>query len=93
MYLRMGDGYVTLTKEIQPRDLFVIRKVKVCSQAQTDGTGSVFGRRQQERITFESAIMAKSWRFDFDAKNRLQLIQNLMAHEGSAKCFKYLDFI
>jgi propanediol utilization protein len=77
---------VTLTNEIQPRDLFVIRKVKVRSQAQTDRTVSVGVSNSESHLSRQ--FCAKSWRFDFDAKNRLQLIQNLMAHEGRAKCLK-----
>jgi hypothetical protein len=86
MYLRVGDRYVTLTKEIQPRDLFVIRKVKVHSQVQTDRTGSVDVSKSESRLSWQSCAIS-GW-FYFDAKNRLQLIQNFMAHEGSVKCFK-----
>lgn len=46
-----GDRYVMLTKEIHPRDLFVIRKVKAQSQAQTDGTGSVDVSKRESHLS------------------------------------------
>ena len=80
LYMCGADRYVNLTKEIQPRDLFVIWKVKAQNQAQTDGTGSVDVSKSESHLSRQSC--AKYVWFDFDAKNRLQLIQNLMAHEG-----------
>ena len=80
-----GDPYVTLTKEIQPRDLFVIRNVKAQCQAQTDGTGSVDVSKSESHLIQQSC--AKSGWLDFDEKDRLQLIQNLMDHEVYTKCF------
>jgi len=46
-----GDRYVTVTKEIQPRDLFVIRNVEAQSQVQTDGTGSVDVSKRESHLS------------------------------------------
>ena len=46
-----GDRYVTLKEEIQPLDLFVIRKVKAQSQAQTDETGSVDVTKSESQLS------------------------------------------
>lgn len=67
LFICGGDRYVTLTKEIQPRDLFVIRKVKAQSQVQTDGTGSVDVSKSKSHLSRQSC--AKSGWCDFDTKN------------------------
>jgi hypothetical protein len=53
---------VTLTKEIQPRDLFVTREVKPQRQAQSEGTVSVDISKSESHLSRSSlAKMGNVW--------------------------------